>query len=933
MLQQGMFAPRPAHFFFAGLLLACLLAGTALCGQETPETTGTPERAGLAFHLDAPGGLVLDARLHGDLRAQPGGNLAIAAHLDQGRLTGPWIAANATGRADVDLAPSGRLDGALSLDLDHPAVRLGSRSIQLQRLLFSFRNGTIHPDGRLHLAGLRLAAPGLLQCRGQATSDPESAALDLRCRLEHPDRLQALLALLLGAEFPNLDLPHAFPLRLQARMDRGGETRSCRIRIHSPDPIRLEPPSVGAVRVPQFTATLEGRPPEATGAGLQCDGRVQFHGRAEVARHAMADPRLKFSLESSQGRTRFTRLQLRLPPGGLAYANRSLDSGPVRLHGDLDFKPDGAARGDFLLNAKQAGAWRIQLHAPPEGRLSLQAAAQDLGAAEAARLLDIYTDTDLEPFQPTGRVQARALYTAGPRGQRLEARLKLRKLAFSSPDGRIMADRLNATLQAQASLPEQGRGRLRAELAVPSGDLLYGPVYVPFDRHPLQVAARTVGLSAWPGQALACNASMQGLASLRLKRASTPSRGPGAWNGTVRVDQVRLKPAYDIFIKAPLSMSQPFLADSHLNGTAQARVRLQGAAGFADATGLLGLSGTGFRLADANLTVQGLELRLPLAYRLGADPGATDTPPAPADPGWGRLRWESLQAFGLQKLSTAIPLELRPNELVAGRNLRIPALGGGVTLSSLRIRNPLSRDFRLETSVWLHDLDLAALPAGDIPVQGRLEGRLSRITATREFVRAEGRLTGALFGGDLEVAGLGVESPFATDRSFGLNLKVDRMHLGELSRALGVGRITGQLDLDVDNLQIAYGQPVAFNVTARSVEAPGVSQRISLAAVNSLSVLGTGSGLGDVGAGIMASVLDELPYASIGLACDLKNDVFTVQGLMEEGGVQYIVKRPLLFGVNVVNSNPDNRINFSDMLRRLERVVGRNREQPEGEGS
>ena len=93
MLQEGMLAPRPAHFFLAGVLLACLLAGTALCGQESPEATG----AGLAFHLDAPGGLALDARLQGELRPQPDGNLAIAAHLDQGRLTGPWITANATG--------------------------------------------------------------------------------------------------------------------------------------------------------------------------------------------------------------------------------------------------------------------------------------------------------------------------------------------------------------------------------------------------------------------------------------------------------------------------------------------------------------------------------------------------------------------------------------------------------------------------------------------------------------------------------------------------------------------------------------------------------------------------------------------------------------------------------------------------------------------
>ena len=100
-----------------------------------------------------------------------------------------------------------------------------------------------------------------------------------------------------------------------------------------------------------------------------------------------------------------------------------------------------------------------------------------------------------------------------------------------------------------------------------------------------------------------------------------------------------------------------------------------------------------------------------------------------------------------------------------------------------------------------------------------------------------------------------------------------------------------------------------------------MAQRISLKAVNSLTVLGTGSGLTDVGVGFFAGLFKQFDYKAIGLACVLNNDQFKVRGLIRQGGVEYIVKRPALFGINVINSTPDNRISFSDMLKRLERVV------------
>jgi hypothetical protein len=91
--------------------------------------------------------------------------------------------------------------------------------------------------------------------------------------------------------------------------------------------------------------------------------------------------------------------------------------------------------------------------------------------------------------------------------------------------------------------------------------------------------------------------------------------------------------------------------------------------------------------------------------------------------------------------------------------------------------------------------------------------------------------------------------------------------------------------------------------------------------VNSISVLGTGSGLTGLGLSLFKSFFKEFPYQKIGMACTLQNDVFTVRGLIHEDGVEYLVKKPPLMGINVINRTEDNRISWSDMLDRLRRVT------------
>jgi len=73
-------------------------------------------------------------------------------------------------------------------------------------------------------------------------------------------------------------------------------------------------------------------------------------------------------------------------------------------------------------------------------------------------------------------------------------------------------------------------------------------------------------------------------------------------------------------------------------------------------------------------------------------------------------------------------------------------------------------------------------------------------------------------------------------------------------------------------------------------------------------------------AGTFASLFKKFPYEKIGIRADLENDLFTINGTIEEDGTEYLVKRGGFSGVNVVNQNENNRIGFKDMVKRIKRI-------------
>jgi hypothetical protein len=461
---------------------------------------------------------------------------------------------------------------------------------------------------------------------------------------------------------------------------------------------------------------------------------------------------------------------------------------------------------------------------------------------------------------------------------------------------------------------------VNVDLALQRGEALWGTIYLDLAKDPLNL--RVGGTQAGPKEyeELHLEGGLRGFGRLRMEGKVRLEGGRWHHQGRLALRDARLGPIFRTFLRDPLAATQPGLAGLEMEGAAEVDLSFTGTGTAAALDGSLRLrSGDLHRGAEPPL-LSGLDIELPISYSFGAaDPGL----PAPsAGAKWGRLRLEKIHLSGQELGPLEMPAVLVPNHLYLGGTAEASLFGAKLAFRRIQVDEPLSPDFRIRMAAELDGLDLSRI-AGDKPeIEGRLGGILDPVTIDRERMTAAGELTGDLFGGRLDVRRVTVERPFSAGREIGADVNVDRIDLERVSAALGVGRVTGRLSGSIKGLRVAYGQPVAFDLQMESVPTKGVSQSVSLKAVNSISLISTGSALSGMGISLMTKFFREFPYEKIGFECGLENDVFRVRGLIHENGVEYLVKRRFFTGIDVVNGNPDNRIGFSDMLERAKRVTG-----------
>ena len=350
----------------------------------------------------------------------------------------------------------------------------------------------------------------------------------------------------------------------------------------------------------------------------------------------------------------------------------------------------------------------------------------------------------------------------------------------------------------------------------------------------------------------------------------------------------RLEIPYKILIQEPFSVNYGFLNDLMPKGAWLVEVE-QG--------GLRTKIKTDLSFSGHDV-IQGMDLDL--GYPMDTDicqPGLIN---------WDRLTWPPLD---LEK--TKIPLTICKRNLRCGP-VKIPIEKGEISLKEISW-DWLAQSFTLR-EFKLTGVDLKSFWP-DLPLSVDIEANLDQGIWSDPRLNFDGELLVNTAGGKIRFQNIWVE-PLAAVPRFGADVIFHGLDLAQLSDAAKFGHITGKLTGHIHNLIMSGSQPESFELVMENDSGAPGPKRISLEAVEKISLLGGGGSIPFFG-----RMFREFPYRRIGISCSLKNDMFTLHGLIKKDGQEYLVERGFIRGVNVINRNPDGKISFKDMLDRLKRIA------------
>jgi hypothetical protein len=483
---------------------------------------------------------------------------------------------------------------------------------------------------------------------------------------------------------------------------------------------------------------------------------------------------------------------------------------------------------------------------------------------------------------------------------------------FSSPDGTKAAQGMNGKIVLKLQRAAAGQ-TLSFNLSSEGqgGEYLWGGYY----NNLADQRASLVADGSLQGQD-----HRQFLLQGRLDFFQTGDYSFGA-DGTANEWTVRVKAAnvsharlVQAILGAHLRESLPKLATLSVTGTSSldATVRHQGAA--TAITGGYRMTDTTLTAPDVQATVQDLAVSLPFDLRY---PSTGESPASAAESGFLRVRAVHSNRLTLENLQ--IPLQVAQNKLEMPEPVTVPFFGGKIQLYGVQIDDLLSPSrYRFGVKIDGVDLGRLTLTLMGTEYAGTIDADLGVMRYENNRLESEGTAKVRVFGGEVEASNFFAENLALPSRRLGGDITFRNISLEELTKKIDIGKVSGVIQGFLKHFVVEYGQPASFDLEVESVDVAGVSQWISLEAIQSISILGTGasSGLNTW----ITQMFKKFPYSRIGIRCDLTNDQFSVRGTIHEDGKEYLVRRGILRGVDVVNQNPENVISFKDMAERIDRV-------------
>jgi hypothetical protein len=572
--------------------------------------------------------------------------------------------------------------------------------------------------------------------------------------------------------------------------------------------------------------------------------------------------------------------ELRPEPGRFSCRQGRLD-----LAGRMSVALRLEQAGDMwrLLLQSAAGRWELRYEKNGSIRLDIQDGTPDMLSHLVPAL------APFQIWQPGGVLNGHLRYE--PQGA-FSGQLVLSKGVYNSPDGLQAAENLEAAL----SINGRKSGEdwcLQGSLEWRQGAVYSDPVLLKAGLQRLEFTGEA-GARGWKLET----------ASLHLPRAGTlVLRGEGDWQGireaTLSADTLALKPLGETLL-TPLLAGRG-LPKIDLSGRLSLAASWQAGA-FAhlevkpDQAGLM--------LDDGRLALEGVNGHL--AWRSEGQQAS-------------ELRVDRLALGRLESGAFRAPLMIWPQGFALTQNVTLPLLDGELSV------NHLAAGFDTTSGEWEGALGFSLSPmsldkltqALDMPImRGLLSANLPLIRYQHREATLDGALVTQVFDGYLNCADLRLIDPLGMRPRILADVNARHIDLEQLTQTFSFGQITGFVDVDLKNLELAAGwRPQAFQASVAS--SPGrYRRRISQKAVDNITSLGGGGTI----AAIQKSALrffQDIGYRNIGISCQLENGVCNMAGIagLDRGEQYTIVEGGGIPALTVMGYN--RRVDWEELLGRI----------------
>jgi len=577
----------------------------------------------------------------------------------------------------------------------------------------------------------------------------------------------------------------------------------------------------------------------------------------------------------------------------------------------------GVVKGAGRLSVKGAMPFDAVLETRDLNFSSLFAMAKTLMTEEEAKKWSV---------EGLGSLTARMEGSLGGKTPSISGTLTMdvRKGGFSSPDGSKAAQGITGSVIMNFSVP-RGEGReatMKISSQVSSGEYLWGKYYRDLRKEPSKLSSRADVTVSGKG-----NSRFRGTFDLfnTGRYAYDGFTSAGEWGIHVTAQDVPVRRVFSLFAADYLAQTAAALKDMEIDGKLDADVSVTSAGKGLGTKGSVRLSAASLKLPAISLGVAGIDIDVPFDLASAGSGDAALFPPGPL--GIVTITGFTKGAYSLPELK--IPVTAHGTDVSAPGIISVPFYDGTVRVRTLTAKGILGASPKLLFGVSMRDIDSQKLLSDltGLSFPGKVKARFPEIAYQNGELLTEGKMTVDIFGGTIEVADMYVKNLFLASRRIGGDILFRNIDLGKVTETIKVGRITGLVEGSVKDLVVEYGQPSRFVLDLDTVKKWGQSQKVSVDAIENISILGTGSGgIGAVLKSGLNKFFKEYPYSRIGIRCTLQNDNFNIRGKIVEGGTEYLIRRAFLRGIDVVNRDPQNMVSFKDMQERVGRVFEKDKD-------